>query len=149
MERENEVKEKIFNLKKMILGKQRLNTDQTPLNMLFDIESELENYFRFFSICKEADEKSVKQIVDGIKKEIRKSRHEANAAEEIRKQVLDQEKRKSNQNKQRVVLGVKKIQHRSIKQEIKFKTEKKSNLTDEQIEMRKFLGGEFMDALLE
>jgi hypothetical protein len=64
--------------------------------MLFDIESELENYFRFFSICKEADEKSVKQIVDGIKKEIRKSRHEANAAEEIRKQVLDQEKRKSN-----------------------------------------------------
>ena len=86
-----------------------MNTDQTPLNMLFDIESELENYFRFFSICKEADEKSVKQIVDGIKKEIRKSRHEANAAEEIRKQVLDQEKRKSNQNKQRVVLGVKKI----------------------------------------
>ena len=77
--------------------------------MLFDIESELENYFKFFSICKEADEKSVKQIVDGIKKDNRKIRHEAAAEEETRKQVLDQEKRKSNQNKQRVVFGVKKI----------------------------------------
>ena len=77
MSDEKKITNKIQEIKNKIDKKSRATGEQSTLAMLFDIEAQLEEYFTFFKICKEADQKSVQDIVTGIKKKAREAKHKA------------------------------------------------------------------------
>ena len=149
MSQEAEIRQKITDIKRQIDKKSRGNQEQSTLSMLFEIEIQLEKFMRFFTICHKIDPHSIGMLVKHIRTKNKETKqienNKAKNEEEERNNML----RMLKQKKPRKVQGIKMQVYRSSKPAIKQHKQKKETLTEEQKEMKKFLGAEYAEAMKE
>jgi len=120
MQDELMIKQRVQTIKEKLERKrqQKMNSEQTALNMLFDIESKVEAYMRFFEICKKLDENSVRNITSEIKVKIA-VRKKLNFRK-LEEEKADREKKakEANAKIERKVYGIKRPMGRHSKKVI-------------------------------
>lgn len=119
--------------------------------MLYEIENTIEKYLKYFSIAKEVDNRpgsdtnSVQYLVKQIKNEVQQEKMIAFNKEREEREAAENEAREQKRREKKFIKGVK-LQKPISKKKFVVKKEKKQDvISDEQKEMRKFLGQEFME----
>ena len=134
-------------------GKPGIN-DQSPLSMLYEIENTIEKYLKYFAIAREVDKNrvtkdmdknSVMHLVMQIKTHVQTKKMEQFNKEKEEKERLENEAREAKRKNKKFIVGVKIQKPISKKPYVEKKEKKKDVISDEQKEMKKFLGQEFME----
>ena len=134
----DKIRRSVMSIKQMV--DRNKSQDQDPLTMLLEIERVVDKYIKMYETAALADVQCVQKHSTFIRMQIRNEKTKKRIELEQFQLVEERARKLQERMNRKIVTGTKPKVPRSEKPPTKKKEEKKQDLTDEQLDLKKYLG---------